>query len=85
MFELPTQPSSIVLETANVRNIILLNQDENNTDREISENKSEDLEDSTLSSNIEEDYLDNKQDVLHQDQAHCDRTLRTTRVPQPKK
>jgi len=69
MFELPTQPLSIVLEIANVRAIILMKQDENDTDREIGENESEDLAVSTLSSDIEEDDLDNQQEVLHQDQA----------------
>jgi hypothetical protein len=85
MFELPTQPSSIVLQIANVRAIILMKQDDDDTNREISENKSEDLGKSTLSSNIEEDDLDNQQEVLHPDQAHRDKTIRTTRVPPPKK
>jgi len=85
MFEIPTQPSSIVLEIANVRAIILMKQDENDTDREIGENESEDLGVSTLSSDIEEDDLDNQQEVLHQDQACRDKTIRTTRVPPPKK
>jgi len=85
MFELPTQPSSIVLEIANVRAIILMKQDDNDTDREISENESEDLGESTLSSDIEEDDLDNQQEVLNQDQARRDKTIRTTRAPPPKK
>jgi len=84
MFELPTQPSSIVLEIANVRAIIRMKQDDNDTDREISENESGDLGESTLSSDIEEDDLDNQQEVLHQDQACCDMTMQTTRVPPPK-
>jgi len=84
MFEHPTQPSSILLEIANVRVNILLKQDDNNTDREISENKIEDLGESTLSSDIKEDNLDNQQEVLHQDQARRDKTIRTTRVPPPK-
>ena len=75
MFELPTQPSSIVLEIPNVRAIILMKPDDNDTDREISENESEDLGESTLSSDIEEDDLDNQQKVLHQDQARCDKTI----------
>jgi len=85
MFELATQPSSIVLEIANVRAIILMKQDDNDTDREISENQSEDLGDFTLSTDIEEDDLDNQQEVLHSDQARRDKTLRTARVPLPKK
>jgi len=85
MFELPTQPSSIVLEIANVQAIILMKQDDNDTDWEISEYESEDLGESTLSSDIEEDDLDNQQEVLHQDQARHDKTIRTTRVPPPKK
>jgi hypothetical protein len=85
MFELPTQPSSIVLEIANVRAIILMKQDDDDTDREISENECEDLGESTLSSDIEEDDLDNQQEVLHLDQARRDKTIRTTRVPPPKK
>src|SRR5882757_5550138 len=85
MFELPTQPSSIVLEIANVRAMILMKQDDNDTDREISENESEDLGESTLSSGIEGDDLDNQLEVLHLDQVHRDKTIRTTRVPPPKK
>jgi hypothetical protein len=85
MFELPTQPSSIVLEIANVRAIILMKQDDNDTDLEISENESEHLGESTLSSDIEEDDLDNQQEVPHLDQARRDKTIQTTRVPPPKK
>jgi len=85
MFALPTQPSSIVLEIANVRAIILMKQDDNNTDQENSENKSEDPGECTLSSDIEEDDFDNQQEVLHVDQAHRDKTIRTTWVPLPKK
>jgi hypothetical protein len=33
-----------------------------------------------LSSDIEEDDLDNQQEVVHQDQVHHDKTLETTRV-----
>jgi len=85
MFELPTQPLSIVLEIANVRAIILMKQDDNDTDREISENESEDFGESTLSSDIEEDNFNNQQEVLHPDQARRDKTIRTTVVPPPKK
>jgi len=73
------------LEIANVRGIILMMQDDNDTNWEISENECEDLGESTLSSDIEEDDLDNQQEVLHQDQARCDKTIQTTRVPPPRK
>jgi hypothetical protein len=86
MFELPTQPSSIVFEIANVRAIIRKKQDDNHNNREISKNESEDPGESTLSSDIKVDDLDNQQqEVLHLDQARRDKTLRTTRVPPPKK
>jgi hypothetical protein len=81
MFELPTQPSCIVFDIANVRAIILMKPDNNDMDWEISESESEDLRESTLSSDIEEDDLDNQQEVLHLDQACSDKTIRTTRVP----
>jgi hypothetical protein len=85
MFEHPTQLSSIVLEIANVRAIILMKQDTDNTDRQISNDESEDPVQSTLSSDIKEDNLDIPQEVLHLDQACLDKTIRTTRVPLPKK
>jgi len=85
MFELPTQPSSIVLEIANVRATILMKQDDDDTDREISQNESEDPGVSSCSSDIEEDDLDNQLEVQHLDKARCDMTIRTTRVPLPKK
>ena len=85
MFELPTQPSSIVLEIANVRAMICMKQDDDDTYWVISENQSEDPGESTLSSDSEEDDLDNQQEVLHLDQAHCDKTIWTTRVPLPTK
>jgi hypothetical protein len=59
MFEL--QPSCIELEIANVHAIIHMKQDNNDTHRE--ENSNDDIEDareSTLSSDIEEDDLDNQ-------------------------
>jgi hypothetical protein len=58
-----------VLEIAVVRAIILASQDVDNIDLEISKDDSEDPGESTLSSNIEEDNLDNWQEVLHLDQA----------------
>jgi len=85
MFELQTQSSSIVVEIANVFAIILMKQDDDDTDQAISENKSADPGESTLSSDLKEDDLDNQQKVLHLDQARRDKTIRTTRVPLPKK
>jgi len=84
MFELLTQPLSVVLEIANVRGIILMTQDDNDTDREISEKECEDLGESTLSSDINEDDLDSQQEVLHLDQARRDKTIRTTVISPPK-
>jgi len=55
MFELPTQLSSIVLELADVRAIIQMNQDDEDTDREISNDNCEDAGESTMLSDIEED------------------------------
>jgi len=84
MFEI--QPSCIVLEIANVRAIIHMKQDDDDTDREeISNYDNEDTGETTLSSDIKEDDLDNQQDVLHLDQARRDMMIRTTRVPLPKK
>jgi len=62
-----------------------MKQDDNDTDRDISENESEDLGESPVSCDIEEDDLDDQQEVLHQDQARRDKTIRNTRVPPPKK
>jgi hypothetical protein len=85
MFEPPTQPSSVVVEIANIRAIILMKQDDDDIDREISNEESEDLGESTMSSDIEEDDLDIRQEVLHLDQARRDKKIRTIRVPLPKK
>ena len=75
-----------MLEIANVRAIIHMKQDDDDTDREeISDEDSRDTVQSTLPCDIEEDNLDNPQDVLHQDQVRCDMIIRTTRVPLPKK
>jgi len=81
------QPSlrCTVLEIANVRDIILIKQDDDDTDQELSEDECEDLGESTLSSDIKEDDLDNQQEVLYLDQARRDKSIRTTRVPLPKK
>jgi hypothetical protein len=75
MFELLTQPSSIVLEIANVRAILFRTQDDNNTNREISEIESEYHGVSTLSSAIEEDDLEHLQQVLLPDKARRDNTI----------
>jgi hypothetical protein len=85
MFKLPTQPLSIVLEIGNARSIIPMMQDDNDTAQEISKNRSEDLGECTLSSDIKEDDLDNQQKVLHLDRTRCDKTIRTTRLPPRKK
>jgi hypothetical protein len=58
MFELPTPLSSIVLEIANVRGMVLMKQDYDDTIREISNNESTDPGEFTLPSDIEEDNLD---------------------------
>jgi len=55
------------------------------TDQEIDDDESEDTRESTSSSNIEEDDLDHQQEVIHLGQACRDKSLRTTRVPLPKK
>jgi len=61
-----------------------MNQDDE-TDQEIGEDDSEDTGECTLSSDIEEDDLDDQPEVLHLGQARRDESLRTTRVPLPKK
>jgi len=61
-----------------------MNQDDE-TDQEIGEDDSDDTGESTLSSDIEEDDLDHQPEVLHLGQARQDKSLRTTRVPLPKK
>jgi len=55
------------------------------TDQELGDDDHEDTRESTLSSNIEQDYFDHQQEVLHLGQAHREKSLRTTRVPPPKK
>jgi len=50
-----------------------------------SEGESEDTGESRLSSDIEEDNLDHQQEVLLLGQARRDKSLRTRRVPLPKK
>jgi len=67
MFELLTQLLSIVLEIVNLRAIILIKQDDDDTDQEISNDKSDDPGVSTVSFYIEEDDMDIRQEVLHVD------------------
>jgi len=55
------------------------------TDQEIGDDDSEDTGESTLSSDIKEDNLDHQQEVLQPSQARRDQSLRTKRVPLPKK
>jgi hypothetical protein len=58
-----------------------MKQDDDTDREEISDDNSDDAGDSTLSSDIQEDILDNQQEVLHLDQACHDKIIRTTRVP----
>jgi hypothetical protein len=74
-----------MLEIANIWAIIVMKQNDDDTDREISNDEGEDPGQSTLSSNIEEDDLDIRQDVLRLDQARRNMIIRTTRVPRAKK
>jgi len=62
--------------------MIHMNQDDDDTDwKEIRDGGSQHAGESTLSSDIEEDNLDNQQDVLHLDQPRRDKIIQTTRVP----
>jgi len=85
MFELPTQLWRIVLEIANVWAKILIKQDDDDTDRQITNHKIEDTGEFTLSSDIMKADLNHREEVLHLDQPGCDTTLQTTRVPLWKK
>jgi hypothetical protein len=86
IFELPTQPSSILLEIANAHTIsLVIKQDDDDSNRELSKDECEHPGESTLSSDIEEDDLDNQQEVPKLDQEHRDKSIRTPKVPQPKK
>jgi hypothetical protein len=60
---------------------MLMQQNANDMDWEMSENNSEDLRESTLSSDIYNHQLHNHQDVLHSDQVHHDTTIQTIRLP----
>jgi hypothetical protein len=75
MFELPTQPASIALEFANVRGILCVKHNHNDTDREIIKNECEDLGEFTLSCDIDEDNLDCQQVVLYLDQTCCEKKI----------
>jgi hypothetical protein len=82
MFEL--QPSCIVLEIAKVRAINHMKKDDNDTDwEEISDDNIENVDESTMSSDIEEDDLNNQQEILHLDQACRDKIIQTSRVLLP--
>jgi hypothetical protein len=85
MFALPIQAWSIVLKITNVRAIILIKQEEDDTDREIRDNESEDLTESTMTSDIEEADFGRQQEFLYLDQVRHDKSIRTTRVPLTKK
>jgi hypothetical protein len=56
-----------VLKIANVRAIVFLKQDDDNTDQQISNDESEDPGESNIVSDIKEDDLDIRQDILHVD------------------
>jgi hypothetical protein len=63
--------------------IVYLKLDNDDSDWEVSEDKSEDPGDSASSSNIEEEDLNNYQEVLHLGQGRHDKTIQTIRVPLP--
>jgi hypothetical protein len=68
MIEHPTQLSSIVLQIADVCGIILMKRYDDDTDQQISNDLTDDPGESTMmSSDIEEDDLVIRQDVLHLD------------------
>jgi len=83
MFELPTQLLGMLLEIANVWTIVPMRQDDDDTDRDISNDDMDDPGESTLPSEIEEDDLDNLQEVVHLHQARHDKTLQNIRVSLP--
>jgi hypothetical protein len=69
----------------NVRAIVMMKRDDDDTNRQITNGGTEDLGETTLSSNIEEDDLEIRQEVLHLEQAGRDKTIRTICVPLVKK
>jgi hypothetical protein len=85
MIEGPTQHPRIVLEVSNVRAMILIKPDNDDTIQEITNTESDDPSASSLISDIEEDALYNRQEVLQLDEARCDTTICSTRVPLPQK
>jgi len=68
-------------DLAIVRATILRMQDDDDTNRQISNDVSDDIGESGLPSNIEDDDFDNRQEVLGLDDERCDKTIRTTGVP----
>jgi hypothetical protein len=85
MFELPITLLSMVLEFATAWTVLLMKKNDDDTDPELSHDTNDDLGSSALSCDIKENNVDNQQQVLHLDQACSDITIRTTRVPLPKK
>jgi len=81
MFELRSQPAIRVLDIADVSTAILMNQDDDDTDRDLGKNASEDPGELTVLSDIEEDDSDTQQEILHPDQVPHDKTIQTTIVP----
>jgi hypothetical protein len=65
--------------------MILMKQDDNDTDREISENESDVVGASTMSSDTEDDDLNLNQEVIQLDLERRDKTIRPRRVPATKK
>ena len=79
----PTQLPCIQLVIANVRGMIHMKNDDDDTDREIRDDASEDTRESTLWFNIVEDHFDSKQEFLPVDQVPSTQTVWTRRVPLP--
>jgi len=84
-FKLPTQPSCIVLEITNVQAMIIINQNDDDTDWEIRNDECVNSQESTASSHIKNDDLDIQQEVSHLVQARRDKTIQSTNVPLAKK
>jgi len=64
--------------------ISLMNQDDDTTP-EIGDDNSAETGELTWSSDIEEDYMDHQQEILHLGQLHRGKRLHTMRAPLPKK
>jgi len=84
MFGLPTNPLRMMLEIGNIHTIYVIREDNGDTNQEISENKSGDCGKSTFSSNINADFLENLQEVLHLNLMHHDKAIQAPGVPLPK-